>query len=612
MNATAIAYTITPHNPGAHIFRVALTIAEPAPDGQALRLPAWIPGSYMIRDFARHIITLTAACRGKAIDAHKTDKDSWRCEPCAGPLEISYDVYAWDLSVRGAHLDTTHAYFNGTSVFLEVVGQENRPCEVVILPPAGGSGDHWKVATGMPRKRAEQWGYGVYEAENYDALLDYPVEIADLAIAEFDACGIPHYFAFYGKIRTDIERICRDVKPVCEQHIRFFGEAPFDSYVFLVTAVGNGYGGLEHRNSSSLMCSRDDLPLPGDDSISDEYRGFLGLCSHEYFHAWNVKRIKPECYLPYDLTREAYTRQLWWFEGVTSYYDDLGLARGGVIPPESYLELLGQTITRVLRGAGRFRQSVAESSFDTWNKFYKQDENAPNAIVSYYAKGALIALALDLTIREATENRRSLDDVAQTLWRQYGATGIGVPEGKIEAIASDVAGRNLAGFFNKTLHGTEDPDLQSLLKTVGIKYALRASENSKDKGGTAIQTARTGVTAGLRLAPDSTRVAVVFDNSPAQVAGVSAGDELVALDGLKINPGNLDKLLQRYAPDEKAQLQVFRRDELMLFTLTLQPAPADTCYLAFDELASRSMRARRASWLGADAGTVSRVNLKKP
>jgi len=564
----------------------------------------------MIRDFARHIVTLEASCGGEKVPAHKQDKDSWRCAPCAGPLEIRYDVYAWDLSVRGAHLDTTHAYFNGSSVFLEAVGQENRPCEVDIRPPADGSGDDWKVATGMPRKSAEQWDYGLYEAENYDALLDYPVEIARLAIAEFEACGVPHYFAFYGKMRTDVARICRDVKPVCEQHIRFFGEpAPFDRYLFLVIVVGDGYGGLEHRNSTSLMCSRNDLPVPGDDRLSDEYRSFLGLCSHEYFHAWNIKRIKPDCYLPYDLTHEAYTRQLWWFEGVTSYYDDLALVRSGIITPDSYLELLGQTITRVIRGAGRFKQSVAESSFDAWNKFYKQDENAANAIVSYYAKGSLIALALDLSIRQFTEGKHSLDDVARILWREYGKPGVGVAEGKIEEIASAVAGRNLSGFFDRTLHGMDDPDLQSLLKTVGVKFALRAAINSEDKGGKPAEKARPRVTIGVRLSPDCARVAAVYDHSPAQFAGIAAGDELVALDGLKITRGNLEKLLLRYTPDEKAIMQVFRRDELMSFTITLQLAPADTCYLSFDELATRSMRSRRESWLGAASGSTPRINL---
>ena len=315
-----IHYRITAHNPGAHLYRISLNITAPDAQGQRLRLPAWIPGSYMIRDFARHIVSLRASCDNQPIAVEKLDKDTWQCAPCSGPLEVVYEVYAWDLSVRGAHLDQTHAYFNGPSVFLEVVGQAQRPCIVDIQPPADGTGANWKVATGMPRLNAQPWGYGTHRAENYDALLDYPVEIANLTITEFTACGIPHYLAYHGKLRADLDRVNNDVQRICEYHIRFFGEpAPFDSYLFLITVVGSGYGGLEHRNSTSLMCSRNDLPRPGDDLPSDDYRGFLGLCSHEYLHSWNVKRIKPQCYLPYDLTRETYTKQLWWFEGTTSY-----------------------------------------------------------------------------------------------------------------------------------------------------------------------------------------------------------------------------------------------------------------------------------------------------
>ena len=400
----SIRYHIVPASPEAHLFEVELTVERPHPDGQLLSLPAWIPGSYMIRDFARNVVWLKAFCDDAPVGVSKVDKQTWRCAPCAGALTLRYQVYAWDLSVRSAHLDTTHGYFNGTSVFLAVHGQEQSPCAVEIAPPHGDTYKDWRVATTLALDGAALWGFGRYRADDYDALIDHPVEMGRFDIVEFEACGVPHAMTLTGHHRADQARLARDLQRICEYHIRLFGEpAPVQRYLFQVMITGDGYGGLEHRSSTSLLCSRDDLPRADQDEVSDGYRSFLGLCSHEYFHTWNVKRIKPAAFVPYDLSREAHTTLLWAFEGFTAYYDDLALARTGLISRSSYLELLGQTITRVLRGSGRLKQPVADSSFDTWTKFYKQDENAPNAIVSYYTKGSLVALTLDLLIRRGSD-----------------------------------------------------------------------------------------------------------------------------------------------------------------------------------------------------------------
>ncbi len=606
MNQAAICYRICPRNPGAHLFEVHCTVPDPDPAGQRVGLPAWIPGSYMIRDFARHIVCIRAQSQDEPVALRKTGNGIWICAPCSGPLTLSYEVYAWDLSVRGAHLDTTHAYFNGTSMFLQVHGHEHDSCVLQIDPPPAGVGDGWRVATALARVRAEPHGFGTYGADNYDELIDHPVEIGDFSLTAFDACGVRHEVVISGRHRTDLARLGRDLKCVCEHHIRFFGEpAPMDRYVFLITAVGDGYGGLEHRASTSLLCQRDTLPQAGDAGVSAEYRGFLGLASHEYFHAWNVKRIKPLVFSGADLSREVHTRMLWAFEGITSYYDDLALVRSGLITSSAYLELLGETATRVWRGSGRLKQSLADSSFDAWTKFYRQDENAPNSIVSYYTKGALVAVALDLTIRRATGEARSLDDVMRLLWERYGRSGIGVPEDGVERVAEEVAAVDLGEFFERMVYGTDDPPLADLLADVGVDFVLRPAESDSDKGG---KPARKGGTEtlrsvlGVRLASGAeARLSQVSDGGAAQEAGLAAGDVIVAVDGLRATSANLEKSLHSRKPGSRVHIHAFRRDELMEFDATLKEAPADTCVLVLREGADAATCARRAAWLQGTA-----------
>lgn len=604
MQKSIVRYQISPKHPAAHLFEVHCTFIAPHPNGQIVSLPSWTPGSYLLREFARNIVSLRAETEGHAVEVIKLDKARWRCAPLGdphAPLTIIYVVYAWDLSVRTAHLDTTHAYFNGASVFLQVQGGEDRSCEVDIQPPRGEAYTRWRVGTALPRLSASPYGFGTYREQDYDALIDHPVEIGDFALVHFEAGGVPHDIIIYGRQRADLARLTRDLRRVCEQHIALFGTLPaMARYVFLVMAVGEGGGGLEHRTSTSLLCKRTDLPRHGETDINDGYRGFLGLCSHEYFHTWNIKRIKPAAFLPYDLSRENYTRQLWAFEGITSYYDDLGLVRSGLISLEDYLELLGQTATRVWRGSGRFNQSIAESSFDAWTKFYRQDENAPNAIVSYYTKGALVALALDLTLRACTGDARSLDDLMRALWTRYGEPGMGVPEGGIEGLASEIAGQALDTFFTHYVHGTEDPPLASLLARVGVHFRLCSAAQAKDSAGTPDGTlARQGYL-GVRTARDASgaRLVNVFTDSAAQQAGLSAGDIIIAIDGLRAAKDNLDALITAWPIGSTVTVHAFRRDELMTFEVTLQASPDDTCVFTLDHGADEATLARRCAWLG--------------
>lgn len=597
-----IKYTVSLFNPHAHIFKVTLEISRPDKNGQILSLPAWIPGSYMIRDFAKNIISIHAHANEKAIHIEKTDKSTWKVDATNSALTLEYQIYAWDLSVRSAHFDMTHAFFNGTSLFLMPHGFEHETCSVNIQQPTDSNYIKWKVATSLSNKKVDSHGFGLYQAKGYDELIDHPVEIGTHTEFDFSVENTKHKMALTGIHRADSHRLIKDLTKICQTHCTMFGELPkLEEYVFLTMVTGDGYGGLEHRSSTSLMCSRDDLPLSSHpDNPNEKYRNFLGLCSHEYFHTWNIKRIKPEVFLPYDLTSESYTRQLWAFEGITSYYDELALVRSGVITIDSYLELLGQTITRVLRGKGRFIQSVAESSFEAWTKFYKQDESAPNSIVSYYAKGALLALCLDITIRKHTDNEKSLDDVMRYLWNNYGKKELGVPEGKIETIASEIAGTDLSFFFEAYLYNVKELPLEEVFSEVGISYNLRATTSVDDKGGKVDKNnSPSNVSFGARFIenPLGAKVTHIFSDGSAELAGLSAGDIIIATNNLQVNKSNIDKVINSYSADEKLIIHAFRRDELKEFTLILKPAELTTCYLQLNNKINKDIMKNQKEWL---------------
>ncbi len=601
MSRNKVRYRVRLRYPESHIFEISCTVAEPNPLGQHFFMPAWIPGSYLIRDFARNVVRISARAGGRAVAIEKIDKNTWGCAPCTEPLTVTCEVYAWDHSVRGAHLDTTHCYFNGPSVFLAAVGHEDCPCEIDLERPVGPQYGAWRVATAMRRLDAPEGGFGTYVANDYDELIDHPVEAGVFSLARFEACGIPHEIVLTGSHRADLERLCRDLSKLCDYHIRFFaGPAPMERYVFLIAAESEAYGGLEHRASSSLMCRRDDLPYRHQEKVTENYRSFLGLCSHEYFHTWNVKRIKPSAFVPYDLSREIPTRLLWVFEGITSYYDDLALVRCGLITRESYLEVLAQTITRLLRGSGRYKQSVAESSFDAWIKFYKQDENSPNAIVSYYTKGALVALALDLTLRRLTANGRNLDDVMRILWIRHGQPGKGVGDNDVRITINEVAGTDMDEFFRSAVDGTEELPLTDLLHDVGVRLVLRQAQSQDDRGGKSSNSTCGDLTdLGIRFKPEDggARLIHVLDAGAARVAGLAAGDLIIAVDNIRVN-GNLEKMLHSYPVGTEVAVHAFRRNVLFCCQVTLQAAPKDTCVLELINDIDERTKANRDSWLG--------------
>ena len=606
MSASPIRYSIIPVSPAAHHFLVTCALENPAAEGQVFALPAWIPGSYLIRDFARQIIAIRAESAGKSVALNKIDKHTWQAAPTqnAAPLQVIYEVYAWDLSVRGAHLDETHAFFNGSSVFLSVLGQEDAPCLVHIQAPQGERFANWRVATSMPVASGEAacanlHDFGWYRSENYDELIDHPVEMGAFSLSSFEAGGVTHDVVITGKHDADLPRLLADLQKICAWQLDFFADspnalgglserkaelktAPFARYVFLITAVGEAYGGLEHRASTALLCSRNDLPYVGMSSNNEAYRGFLGLASHEYFHAWNIKRIKPAVFLPYALNHESYTRLLWVFEGFTSYYDDLVLLRSGLISPEEWLEMLAKTLSRVQRGAGRLRQSLAESSFDAWIKFYKPDENTPNAVVSYYTKGSLVAFALDLSLRSQSNGEISLDDLMRELWRQFGKPAIGVQEGDVQRLAETLSGCDFSEFFAEMVNGTAElpPRLNKLLKAFGIEmnFAVDSSTSPASKVSLGIST---------RTEDQALYLTHVDEGGAAQSAGLAAGDHLLAINELRVSAASFAKQLARFQPGENIHIHAFRRDELMSFWVKLAPAPAEKATFTISPQANR-------------------------
>ncbi|HJV63052.1 MAG TPA: PDZ domain-containing protein [Albitalea sp.] len=577
-----ISYRIDIADAHAHLFRVTLTVPNPA-SRQRLSLPVWIPGSYLVREFARHLSSLQASQGTRSLPLRQLDKAAWEVE-CEGraALTLTYLAYAFDTSVRAAFLDARRGFFNGTSLALRVEGREDEPHELEIrqLPR------DWEVATAMKPAKVDAAGRGRYQAADYDEFVDHPVELGNFWRGRFVAQGVPHEFVIAGTLPDfDGERLMADAQRVCETAIAFWhgrGKPPFERYVFMLNAVDDGYGGLEHRASTALIAARRDLPQKGKTELTDAYVTLLGLISHEYFHTWNVKRLKPREFAPYDFTRENYTELLWFFEGFTSYYDDLLLLRAGLIDEARYLKLVAKNVSGVLGMPGRKVQSVAQASFDAWVKYYRSDENTPNATISYYTKGALVALALDLTLRSA---RGSLDDVMRTLWAASGGGPIG--EEDVRRALREVAGRSLDAELDAFVHGTDDLPLKMLLEHVGVQWQAQAPTLAQRLGLRVSESALTGV-----------KVTHVMRGGAAERAGVSAGDELIALDGWRIR--RIDDAQRLMSVGATSALLLSRDQRMLTLTLTLprEDEAAGTIALAVDTKAQRPVAALRKAWFG--------------
>ena len=597
MPNTCPHFRISIHDPRSHRFEVTLQL--PASDTETqLSLPAWIPGSYLIRDFAKHVHELR--CDHAAL--RQIDKHTWILSPHTENAEVRYAVHAFDRSVRTAYLDHLRGFFNGSSLFLQV--EDASEYTIEITAPSDPACVNWVLATSLSPVKTDMKGFGHYQANNYLDLIDHPVELGTLLRQSFTAANHPHELVLSGAHPdTDLDRICTDLSAICATEIDLWGELPLQRpYIFLTALTKEGYGGLEHTHSCALLFKRDGLPRIGEPELSDDYRDFLALCAHEYFHLWNVKRLKPAEFSPPDLSHEIWTRQLWLFEGVTSYYDELLLLRSKRIDATRYLEMLARALTRYQRTPGRQKQDLETSSLEAWTKFYQQEAHSPNYIVSYYLKGAIVAWLLDLHLRQ--HSSVTLDDVLRAVWKRYGNDAQGLPECAWEQIAAEVSGLDLSGFFAQTIRSTEELDLASVLQTFGIQYRLRPAHNSKDRGGRLNQATANSPKSwiGARWADHNGKSVAQFVElgGPAQRAGLAHGDELVALNHQKASADGLEAELKRTASGS-IQLSVFREDQLLHLDVITTGPPLDTWELGLDpELDKQNPTAvtYRRAWLG--------------
>ena len=555
-----ITYRIEIADANAHLFRVTLSVAQPAAE-QRLSLPVWIPGSYLVREFARHVSALSARQGTRDVPLEQIDKATWLARSTdSGVLMVSYLVYAFDTSVRAAFLDGDRGFFNGTGMCLRVEGSETLAHRIELLDlPVG-----WQVGTALRPVEVDAAGCGTYQANDYDELVDHPVELGRFWRGRFTAGGVPHDYIVAGALPDfDGARLLVDAQRICEAQIAFWHgkkKPPFERYVFLHNLIEDGHGGLEHRASTALISPRRDMPQQGRTETSDGYANLLGLISHEYFHTWNVKRLRPAEFASYDYTRENYTSLLWFFEGFTSYYDDLFLVRAGLIDPGRYLRLVARTVSGVLATPGRQVQSVAQSSFDAWVKYYRSDENTPNATISYYAKGSLVALALDLTLR--SEGHGTLDDVMRALWASSG--GGPVTEADIGAALQQVGGRSFDVELAAWVHGTGELPVRSLLEGVGVDWKFDAATLAQRLALRVNESPLTGV-----------KVTQVLRGGAAERAGFSAGDELIAVNGWRIR--RLEDALRVLVVGEPTLVLVARDQRVVSLSLTVpdEGGPAD-------------------------------------
>ncbi len=590
--SAAVHYRVEVADFNAHLFSVTLTIAAPAAQ-QRVSLPVWIPGSYLVREFSKNLSHLQARQGNRsAMAVTQLDKCTWEFDCLTSrPLVLRYQVYAHDNSVRTAWLDADRGFFNATSMCLKVEGCEGTPHTLELPQPASAA--QWSVATTLLAQKISRYGFGSYIAADYDELADCPVEMGAYWKGSFVACGVPHRLVVAGAPPGfDGTRLLTDTQKICETEIRFWHgnkKPPFDNYLFMLNAVDDGYGGLEHRNCTALICKRADLPLlraAGAASavkVPEGYTTLLGLVSHEYFHTWNVKRLRPAEFENYYYDRENYTGLLWFFEGFTSYYDDLLLRRCSLLDNAGYLKLLNKTINQVMQTPGRMVQSVAEASFDAWVKYYRQDENTPNATVSYYTKGALVALCFDLTLRAESKGgqRATLDKVMRELWLRCKAGPM--REDDFSQVLQTLGLRSFAPELAGWVHGRGELPLKTLLQQHGVavleepaqlaqRLGLRVSENQ----GLQIKTVLYGGVAGKAgFAPGDEWLGLEpAAKTSAKSAVQNAGWRMSKLDDLMLYAGTAKKVIALISRDKR----------LLRLDLTMPP-PLTTWRLAVQDAA---------------------------
>ncbi|MEY3782462.1 MAG: hypothetical protein RIS97_640 [Pseudomonadota bacterium] len=589
-----IHYSIELFDLNAHLYQVTLTIAEPAIT-QHVSLPVWIQGSYLVREFSKNLQKLTAFQGKQRVDAVQSDKCSWQLDcDSSKPLLITYQVFALDNSVRTAWLDDARGFFNGTSMCLRVEGQEDT-AHVLELKSLS-SKHNWQVATAATPLKINKQGFGSYAFADYDELVDCPFELGTFWSDNFTVRGVKHRFVVAGATATfDGAKLLADTQKICATAIVFWhgksSKPVFKNYVFMLNAVDDGYGGLEHRNSTALICKRQDLPRLGQAKQPVGYTTLLGLISHEYFHTWNVKRLRPKEFAEFDYSQENYTELLWFFEGFTSYYDDLLLLRAGLLDDVQYLDLLCKTANQVAQTPGRKVQAVAEASFDAWVKYYRPEPNTANATVSYYTKGALVALCFDLTLR--TEGQTTLDDVMRGLWLRCKAGPMS--ERDFATVLEELGGRSFAKEIKAWVHGTGELPVRELL----VKHGVVVSD----------EPAQLQQRLGLRVAEaGGINIKVVLSGGAAEKAGFAAGDEWLGITlgaGSNAQSWRIHKLedLAQYITEQAAKSQkltaIVARDKRLIHLTLNWPAKSAERTWQFKTAKEVSEEKQFSAWLTA-------------
>ena len=557
-------------DPTSHRIGVELKFVAPT-DRPEVAFATWTPGSYLIREFARQVEDFEASdVRGRKLGSRKVAKNSWGVDAVKGEVVVvRFRIFARELSVRTPWLDADRGFVVPAGVIPFVRGLDQEPHRVALDLPDG-----WRADVALPQSR------GSFVASDFDHLVDSPIEAGTHRRIDFRTGGVPHRVTIAGQGNQDDRRLAADFERIVAESARLFGGLPYERYLLIVHLTAANRGGLEHRDSSVCDFLRFGF------RPEKEYEEFLGLVAHEFFHTWNVKRIKPAAFCPYDFERECYTRLLWAMEGATSYYEWRILRGAGLLSVERYLARLADKINRLEATPGRKRKPVAEASFDAWIKHYRPDEHSPNSTVSYYEKGELVALLLDLEIRRMTGGERSYDDLMRLLWREHGKTGVGIPEDGYRPAAEEIAGGSLRTFWNRYVDGTAEIDWERSLEPFGLAVHWKSEP---EKGWLGVRTKSDGG----RLVLEN-----VFDGTPAAKAGLTAGDELVAISGAKVEPDSFGRRIEDLGPRGRGRLALFRAGMLMELPFVLSPKPRQISRIAFATDAPAAARKLGGAWLG--------------
>jgi len=589
-----VSYQLTIQDISSHLISLTLSF-QPTSSVHQLSMPAWLPGSYMIRDFAKHIVSISAFDENGSLELAQLDKQCWQLRCRHAPVSVKYVIYAYDLSVRAAYVDDELAVLNPAALCLNVSELSQTPHQILLTKPTATGTENWRVATALsPVNGTPFLDFGLYQATDYASLIDSPILTGIFSLQQFSINEIPHYLVVTGNNLADITRLTNDLQQICQQQRQVFKTLPtdLDRYWFLLWVTEQGYGGLEHQFSTLLLCNRYDLPEKNMTDPDDNYQQLLALCSHEYFHTWWVKRLKPTEFHPYQLDAEQYSRQLWIYEGFTSYFDDLALVQSGIIQPERYLAQLEKTISRVTRSPSDMLQSLADSSFNAWTKFYKQDENAVNAVVSYYAKGALLAFCLEGALRQQGS---SLQDICRHMYQHYLTSG--TDEHSLFNSLTAMGFAELADKARDWACQSKPLPIKDAASQLGLTLNFRPALDHADFGGKDNKEGRAlpaYLAAGIKVQQGLVTVTQIIAGGAAAQAGVMVGDQLLALAGWKITEQTLPQLLKRVELATQQPLVVYRKDRLLTLQLPMQVAAAKIACLQFNDAL------KAASWLQQD------------